>query len=172
MEHLRGDGRVAAGGRAVALRAARPEDSDAIADIWRDGWRDGHVGFVPEALARARTDASFQVRASQRLDDTTVAVVADAVAGFVMVVDDEVEQVYVSAHHRGQGIADVLLRGAERQIGANGHRRAWLAVVAGNVRARAFYTRMGWHDEGPFEYAAHGDDGPITVPCHRYARLL
>lgn len=61
---------------------------------------------------------------------------------------------------------------AERQVKANGHGRAWLAVVAGNARARAFYERTGWYDEGPFDYAAAGEDGPIAVPSHRYTKLL
>jgi GNAT superfamily N-acetyltransferase len=66
-------------------------------------------------------------------------------------IDDEVEQVYVAAPHRGTGVAGVLMREAERQVRANGHSKGWLAVVAGNARARAFYERAGWHDEGPFE---------------------
>ena len=89
-----------------------------------------------------------------------------------MVVDDEVEQVYVSAAHRGMGVADALVAEAERRVRGNGHAAAWLAVVAGNARARAFYERAGWVDEGPFDYAAAAEDGPITVPCRRYTKLL
>jgi GNAT superfamily N-acetyltransferase len=154
------------------LRRATPEDAPRIAEIWRVGWRDGHHGFVPEELVAARTDESFDRRAAARIGDTTVAVVDGAVAGFVMVVDDEVEQVYVSRDHRGQGVADALIAEAEAEVRANGHATAWLAVVAGNARARAFYERAGWRDEGPFDYGAAGDDGPIAVPCHRYTRSV
>ncbi len=108
----------------------------------------------------------------ERISDTTVATVDGAVVGFVMVVDDEVEQVYVSTAYRGTGIAAVLIGEAERQVRANGHRTAWLAVVAGNERARTFYERAGWVDEGSFVYAAAADDGPIAVPCRRYTKLL
>jgi GNAT superfamily N-acetyltransferase len=156
----------------VTLRRARPEDADAVAEIWRLGWQDGHIGLVPQELVEARTEESFQARASERVGDTTVATVDGAVAGFVMVVGDEVEQVYVSARHRGTGVAGVLIAEAERQVGANGHDKAWLAVVAGNARARAFYERNGWADEGPFDYEAAGPDGPISVLCHRYTKLL
>jgi len=154
------------------VRPATPEDAGEVAEIWRVGWRDGHLGLVPDELVEARTDESFARRAVARIADTTVAVVGGAVAGFVMVVDDEVEQVYVSRDHRGQGIADALIAEAEAQVRANGHATAWLAVVAGNARARAFYERAGWRDEGPFDYAAAGDDGPIAVPCHRYTRSV
>ncbi|HZN73099.1 MAG TPA: GNAT family N-acetyltransferase [Micromonosporaceae bacterium] len=154
------------------IRTATAEDSPVVAAIWRDGWRDGHLGHVPGALVAERTPESFDERAAQRVDDTTVAVVDGTVAGFVMVVGDEVEQVYVSADHRGTGVAAALLAEAERLVSANGHDRAWLAVATGNARARRFYERRGWVDEGPFDYPAAGANGPIPVPCHRYAKRV
>ena len=57
-----------------------------------------------------------------------MAIVDGVVAGFVMVVDDEVEQVYVSAARRGAGVAGVLMAEADRKVRANGHSKAWLAV--------------------------------------------
>jgi GNAT superfamily N-acetyltransferase len=154
------------------LRRADPNDAEEVAAIWRLGWRDGHLGLVPDELARVRTDESFRARASERIGDTTVAVVDGAVAGFVMVAGDEVEQVYVSASHRGTGVAAALMAEAERQARANGHDEAWLAVVPGNARARAFYERAGWRDEGLFDYAAATEHGPIAVPCRRYTKVL
>lgn len=154
------------------LRAARDEDAPAIAEIWHLGWRDGHLALVPQELADVRTEASFHERAAQRIPDTTVATVDGAVAGFVMVVDDEVEQVYVSAGHRGTGVAPALIAEAESQVRANGHGKAWLAVVAGNARARAFYERSEWVDEGVFDYEAAVEGGTVTVPCHRYTKRL
>ena len=156
----------------MALRPARLDDSKAVAKIWYDGWRDGHLGHVPDDLIAARTQESFVLRASQRVSDTVVAIVDDAVTGFVMVVDDEVEQVYVSTHHRGTGVAAVLLAEAERRVVVNGHERAWLAVVAGNARARRFYERNGWTDEGVFDYPAYSAAGPVPVPSHRYVKRV
>lgn len=156
----------------MTLRSATLEDAGAVAEIWHLGWQDGHLGSVPQELVEARTEESFVARASERVGDTTVATVDGAVAGFVMVVGDEVEQVYVPSRHRGTGVAALLLAEAERQVQADGHGKAWLAVVAGNARARAFYDRAGWIDEGPFDYAAATDDGPIAVPCRRYTKLL
>ncbi len=152
----------------VTLRPARASDSEAVATIWYDGWRDGHLGHVPDALVAVRTEESFRTRAAERVGDTTVATVDDAVAGFVMVVGDEVEQVYVDQRHRGSGVAGALLAEATRQVAANGHHRAWLAVATGNERARRFYARQGWADEGAFDYPATGIEEPIPVPCHRY----
>ncbi|GAB3417405.1 GNAT family N-acetyltransferase [Flindersiella endophytica] len=156
----------------VTLRPAGSGDSPAVARIWHDGWPDGHLGHVPDELVAARTAESFHRRAAERVADTTIATVGDDVAGFVMVVDDEVEQVYVSSTHRGTGIAGLLLAEAERQVRVAGHKQAWLAVVAGNARARRFYERNGWVDDGAFDYQAGGAGEPITVPCHRYVKTV
>ncbi|QNE18750.1 GNAT family N-acetyltransferase [Kribbella qitaiheensis] len=156
----------------VTLRAAEAGDVDAVASIWYAGWGDGHIGNVPDELVAVRTKESFWDRVPERIGDTTVAVAGDEVAGFVMVVADEVEQVYVSGDHRGSGVAGVLIADAERQVKANGHDEAWLAVATGNARARRFYERSGWADSGAFDYPAITEHGPIPVPCHRYTKKV
>ena len=156
----------------MELRPARPEDAEAVAEIWFRGWRDAHLGLVPQELVEVRTDESFRTRAADRVPDTTVATVDGAVAGFVMVVDDELEQVYVARASRGTGVAQALIAEAERQVRANGNEKAWLAVVAGNARARAFYEKVGWVDEGLFDYPAASEVGPVPVPCHRYTKAV
>jgi ribosomal protein S18 acetylase RimI-like enzyme len=154
----------------VALRPARPSDALAVAEIWASGWRDGHLGNVPDELVAVRTPESFRTRAAERVGDTTVAEAGGAVAGFVMVAGDEVEQVYVAATHRGGGVAIALLAEAERLVAAGGHPVAWLAVAPGNARARRFYERNGWADEGGFDYEAATAGGTIRVPCRRYTK--
>ena len=156
----------------VRLRAAGPDDAATVAEIWRSGWREAHLGRVPAELVTARDDGSFLTRALAFVPRTTVAMVGAELSGFVTIADDEVEQLYVSARHRGAGEADALLAHAERMIRAAGHRTAWLAVVPGNARARRFYERTGWVDEGPFEHLAPGDARPIRVPAHRYVKPL
>lgn len=156
----------------MRIRPAVPADADAITAIWQSGWRDGHLGNVADELVAARTPDSFSIRATTRAagEDEAVTLVAEvdgAVAGFVMVVGDEVEQVYVDTAHRGRGVAGPLLDTAESAVRAGGHARAWLAVVAGNAPARRFYTRRGWTDEGPYDHHAPGG---FIVPVHRYAK--
>lgn len=157
---------------AVKVRPAAAADADAVAAIWYAGWRDGHVGHVPDELVAVRTKESFWTRAAQRVADTTVAVAGDEIAGFVMVVGAEVEQVYVASGHRGSGVAGTLLAEAERQVKAGGHDEAWLAVATGNARARRFYERSGWTDAGAFDYPASIDGGSVPVPCHRYVKQV
>lgn len=156
----------------MILRSATTADSAAVAEIWLHGWRDGHLGHVSEDLVAIRTPSSFATRAADRVADTTVADVDGTVAGFVMLDADEVEQVYVAAAHRGTGVAAALLAEAERLVAVAGYSQAWLAVVAGNARARRFYERCGWVDEGAFDYPAKTATGSIAVPCHRYVKSV
>jgi ribosomal protein S18 acetylase RimI-like enzyme len=156
----------------VVVRAARPDDAGRVAAIWEQGWREVHPGEVPAALVEARTPASFHRRAADRMADTQVAVVVGAVVGFVMTEGDEVDQVYVAPDGRGTGAASALLAAAEERIRRAAHPSAWLAVVGGNARARAFYRRQGWVDEGEFTHDAPGPDGPISVTAHRYVKEL
>jgi GNAT superfamily N-acetyltransferase len=156
----------------VELRSATEDDAAAIATIWESGWRDGHLGHVPDELAALRTADTFRDRAAERVADTTVAEIDSQVAGFVMVVGDEVEQVYVAAGHRGSGVSTTLLAEAERLVAAGGHPVAWLAVVPGNARARRFYERNGWTDDGGFRYEAPDAGRTIMVPCRRYVKQV
>jgi hypothetical protein len=77
----------------MEIRKARHEHAGAIAELWRDG----HEGLVPPALVAARTEESFRTRAHDRIAEMSVAVVDGAIAGFILVVGDELEQLYVAA---------------------------------------------------------------------------
>jgi ribosomal protein S18 acetylase RimI-like enzyme len=161
---------------AYRLGDAVSADIASLAAIWRDGWREAHLGRVPDALVTVRTAESFTTRAAEIVPNTVVARVDDAdavvVVGFVTAVGDEVEELYVHPAHRGTGVAGSLLTAAEAIIASSGHFEAWLAVVAGNTTARAFYERHGWRDRGLFDHQAPGPRGAITVPAHRYVKAL
>ena len=155
------------------IRPASDADMAAVADLWHEGWHDGHAGHVPDGLTAARTLAAFHERTPPRVADTSVAVADDgALLGFVMVVDDEVEQVFVAPAGRGTGLASELLAEAERRVAAGGHASAWLAVVVGNVRARRFYERQGWSDTGDLPYQVTAGGKTFVSPCRRYVKRV
>ncbi|GAA4714259.1 GNAT family N-acetyltransferase [Nocardioides conyzicola] len=154
------------------IRSARPEDMATVADIWHQAWHVGHAGHVPEGLTAARTLEAFHARTPSRVADTHVAEVDGVVVGFTMVNGDEVEQVFVDPRSHGTGIAAPLLAAAEQQVAAAGHDVAWLAVVVGNARARAFYEKHGWHDAGDLPYEVSAGGTTYVSPCRRYEKAV
>lgn len=157
----------------TTIRPAGAADMAAVADLWHEGWHSGHAGHVPEGLTALRTLEAFHERTPARVADTTVALGdSGELLGFVMVVADEVEQVFVGPPGRGTGVAAVLLAEAERQVAAGGHDLAWLAVVAGNARARRFYEKCGWVDEGDLPYEVTAGGQTWTSPCRRYVKRM
>ncbi len=158
-----------------ALRPATPDDVEVLAALFHRGWHDAHPGHVPAGLTERRTLDAFRDRVAARVaetDETTVAEVDGAVAGFIMIAGDEVEQVYVDRAYRGTGLAETLLDEAERQVAAAGHDETWLAVVVGNARARAFYERQGWVDAGDLAYEVTALGETFLSPCRRYVKRL
>lgn len=157
----------------TSIRPATPSDMAAVADLWHVGWHDAHAGHVPDGLTAGRTLEAFHARTPARVVDTTVAVGdSGELLGFVMVAGDEVEQVFVAREARGTGVAAVLLEEASSQVAAAGHTSAWLAVVAGNARARRFYEKHGWTDGGDLPYEVVAGGQTYVSPCRRYEKRV
>ncbi len=155
----------------ILMRPATGADMAAVADLWHEGWHAGHAGHVPDGLTALRTLEAFHERTPTRVADTTVALgEAGDLMGFVMVVGDEVEQLFVGPAARGSGVAAQLLAEAEGQVAAAGHSEAWLAVVEGNTRARRFYEKCGWRETGELPYVVTAGGRTWTSPCRRYVK--
>jgi ribosomal protein S18 acetylase RimI-like enzyme len=157
------------------LRPATVDDVEAVTAVFHEGWHDVHPGRVPDGLTERRTLDAFRDRVARRIaetDETTVAEVDGAVAGFIMVSADEAEQVYVDRAHRGTTVATLLLTEAERQIAEAGHDVAFLVVVRGNDRAQAFYTRQGWTDEGDVDYPVTALGEHFLSPCRKFTKRV
>src|SRR5215218_973039 len=109
-----------------AVRRATLDDAEAVARIWHSGWRDGHIGNVPDGLVRHRDDVRlYESRARDRVGQMWVAASAGGQpVGFVVVKGDELEQVYVDRTARGTGVAAQLLRRGEDLVRQAGHPRA------------------------------------------------
>src|SRR4051794_1979825 len=156
----------------MTLRPAVPEDMATVADIWHRAWHAAHPGHVPEGLTASRTLEAFHERTPSRVADTAVVEVDGRVVGFTMVSGAELEQLFVDPDLHGTGVAGPLLAEGERRIAAAGYDVAWLAVVVGNARARAFYEKHGWYDAGdlPYEVTALGER--FVSPCRRYEKCV
>jgi GNAT superfamily N-acetyltransferase len=62
--------------------------------------------------------------------------------------------VFVAREHWGDGTGTALLRALTEQMRAQGFGSARLYTPAGQARARRFYAREGWTDQGPPELVA------------------
>jgi ribosomal protein S18 acetylase RimI-like enzyme len=156
----------------MTVRPASREDLDSLADIWHQGWHDGHARVVSEALTRVRTLGSFRQRLEAALADTRVAGPPGDPVGFSIVKGDELNHLYVAAPARGSGVAALLIDDAEAQLAAAGVTTAWLACAVGNERAARFYRKRGWRLVGTFEYQAETPTGPFPVHSWRFEKDL
>ena len=145
-----------------ALRPATADDAASVAQIWREGWSDGHRGHVPDALVAVRTPESFD-------SDT-------AVASSTARSPDSRWSSATSWNSSmfpgriGAGSRRPLLADGRRAMGAAGHPRAWLAVATGNTRARRFDEKSGWVDED--RLSTQRRVNPATSRCRRIALPL
>lgn len=161
----------------VVLREARVEDAAGLARVHVDGWRLGYAGLLPASLldgldadaraARWERNLREPAHASVR---TWVAVVDREVAGFVSAGagrDPGFEEVgeiwalYVHPDRWRAGIGGVLMEHALGELRGAGFEEAFVWVLEGNQRARGFYSRWGFAEDGGTKVASK--DG---VPLH------
>jgi ribosomal protein S18 acetylase RimI-like enzyme len=169
------------------VRDARPADAEQIADVHVRSWQAAYHGLLPQEYLDRLDPADRLPRWRRTLDET------DRTAGGVLVAvadgevcgaawfgpscdpDADPEQVgelagiYLLAEAWGQGLGRSLMATATERLAAAGYAQATLWVLESNARARRFYRRAGWTEDG----AVKQDDRlgfPITEV--RYRRRL
>jgi len=147
------------------VREAVVADAPAIAVVQSDAWRKAYVGLLPDGFAehadpgRRATDWSARLAHARSPQRTFVAVVDEAVAGFVSLgvwrgdpVPDpgtgELYALYVRSTYWRRGIGTALVDIGAQVQREDGFLRVRLWVVDGNDRALGFYRRHGWLDDG------------------------
>lgn len=157
---------------AMDPRDAHPDEIDALATVWCDGWHDAHAAIVPAALARQRTVESFRDRLRAALAETRAIGERGAPLGFTILKADELYQFYVARAARGTGVAARLMADAERRLAAGGVATAWLACAIGNDRAARFYEKQAWRRAGIVAYVAETAEGDFPLDVWRYEKSL
>ena len=76
---------------------------------------------------------------------------------------------YVDPSFWGKGAAQPLMDGSIEGLRALGHLEARLWVLEANTRARRFYERCGWIEDGATGVATHGG---ADLPTLRYSTEL
>jgi ribosomal protein S18 acetylase RimI-like enzyme len=154
------------------VRNAETSELDRLAQLWYDGWQDAHAEIVPADLKRLRTLESFRERLADALSSVRVVGPVGMPAGFCMVKDDELYQLYVSAEARGTGAAATLVADAERLLADAGFDNAWLACAIGNERAARFYEKCGWRRGGNMINRLETGEGEFLLEVWRYEKDL
>jgi GNAT superfamily N-acetyltransferase len=143
--------------RAV-VRFAEPADCREIAEVHNRTWQVAYRhAFPPEVLGGLSLDER-EAQWRQRIEDEAVVWVAEMrgrVVGFASVGPSRTEEgvgelyaIYVLPEALGRGAAHELMGAAKAWFGSEGYSTAMLWVLADNPRARRFYEREGWSEDG------------------------
>lgn len=140
----------------MTIRAATAADAAAIAEVHIASWRSSYRGIVDDAFLDAFDPGKRTAQWRQRLADPalgTVVVERDAaIAGFSFAGPDrggrpevkgEVYALYLREDVKGQGLGRALFERSLAWLGERGLLPVRVWVFAANVRARAFYERVG-----------------------------
>lgn len=154
------------------LTPATDRQTQQISEIWEAGWHEAHAEIVPARLRALRTTESFRQRTRDNVRFTQTAICDGTVLGFCMVKKNELYQMYVSPSARGSGVAQALMKDAERRIGVNGYKTAWLACAVGNERAARFYEKSGWVNRGEKAVDLDTSSGTFPLDVWRFEKNL
>jgi GNAT superfamily N-acetyltransferase len=135
----------------MRIRDARPEEAPLLATVQERASVAalGHI-FPPKLYPYPRE--AIRDRWAEALADPAkrvlLAVVEDEPAGAACVSEEWLEGLYVVPERWGTGLADALHGQALELVRALGSTRCHLWVLEDNARARRFYERRGWRENG------------------------
>jgi ribosomal protein S18 acetylase RimI-like enzyme len=147
----------------IVIRRAEPRDFPAIRAIYRAAWTSAYGGIVPAASIERVTAPSDDAMAASMAEETPGLFVAEAngaVAGWVRLDGSLVKSLHVDPERQGLGVGRRLLEHGARLIGDG----AYLVCLSGNHRARDFYRRRGWREDGDTVEPIDG----VNYPAIRY----
>lgn len=142
----------------MSVRRARPDDARAIAEVHVDTWRTTYPGIVPQEVIDSLTVERREGQWTRHIPNPEhavfVAEVGGRVEGFVSVGpsrfaegEGELSAIYVRVPAQGTGMGDALMNAAVEWL-AERWDEATLWVATENPRARRFYERHGWVEDG------------------------
>ena len=171
---------------APRVRAARPDDAEAIADAHVRGWLATYRGLVPDAILdglsvdrRAtwwRDTITAETEAAAPVARTWVVEHGGAVQGFAstgpirdqpdgLTGAGEVFAIYLSPEARGRGYGRALFTHAVDDLHSRGFGPIVVWVFEANPGARHFYEGAGFGPDGARQPV---DFGEVSLPEIRY----
>lgn len=155
----------------------------AVARVHVRSWQAAYRGLIPDDyLDRLRPEDRAPRYDFSHVDPlkphTTVAVEGTEICGFVTVAASEDANfkdhgelcaLYVDPDYWGLGFGRALVRAGRERLQTQGFRRAYLWVLAGNLRAARFYGHDRWTPDGARRLETLWN---ITLEEERYRRGL
>jgi GNAT superfamily N-acetyltransferase len=133
------------------IREARPDEAEALAGIQRAGSLAAlaHV-FPPELYPYPTTEVRrrWQEAFSDRTLTVLVAEEEDGPVGVAGYRSEWLDGLYVRPEHWGRGVGRALHDEVIERLRGHGSARCHLWVLEQNARARRFYERLGWRENG------------------------
>jgi GNAT superfamily N-acetyltransferase len=134
-----------------SIREARPNEAEALAAVQRDASLAalGHI-FPPERYPFPLDEVRQRWREALAAPELTVLVAEDddvpvGIAGYRA---EWLDGLYVVPSHWGRGVGRELHDLVLDRLRAAGSERCYLWVLQHNTRARRFYERRGWRENG------------------------
>ncbi len=147
-------------------------DAPAIGEVHVRSWQAAYAGLIPaDFLARLSAGsraASWARRIEEGAGQVLVVEENGAVAGFAAFGPGQLHALYLLPEYWGRGLGRRLHDRVVEELPGDS---AVLWVLATNERAKAFYVRQGWVDDGARQTETI-DDGRVTLEEMRYRRRL
>lgn len=159
------------------IRPATVADAPAIGEIHVASWQAAYAGLMPDDfLARLSAEpraASWARRIGENLGPVLVAEDDGVIAGFAAygLAEGQLYALYLRPEFWGRGLGRSLHDKVVEDLAAAGNDSAVLWVLSTNERAKNFYVRQGWADDGVSQTETI-DEGRVTLEERRFRRRL
>jgi GNAT superfamily N-acetyltransferase len=167
---LYGIGSILGKMKSIVVQPLAPSHIADAARIYHDVWHETQAGLQDVGIAMTRDLDFFTRRVELAVNSSLLAISENIGIGYVAWQGDELDHLFISKGHRGQGIGQQLLAQALHHMAEAGQTSAWLNCVVGNHAARRFYEREGWHFDKTEIIQAQHIDGFADVSIWKMAR--
>ena len=155
----------------MTIRAATVADATAIGEVHVRSWQAAYAGLIPaDFLARLSAEARAASWA-RRIGDGGPVLVAEedgVIAGFAAYGEARLYALYLLPGYWGRSLGRAL---HDRVVEEMSGDSAVLWVLSTNERAKAFYVRQGWVDDGATQTETI-DEGRVTLEETRFRLRL
>jgi GNAT superfamily N-acetyltransferase len=141
-------------GLEVSVRNARPSDASALAQIFRDSWRQAYTGILPALYLEreiVRRDATWWRRAIAAERNLLVVLHGETIAGYATCGRargggrdvGEIYELYLAPVYQGLGMGEHLFEACRATLDCLDIERLVVWALEGNDKAHAFYRHCG-----------------------------